>query len=195
MVKQNRQRNKRIKTMNILAFAATNSSQSINKQLVSYAVDLLDEAESEIIDLNDYELPLFSEDREKELGQPALAQQFLDKINNSDAVVISFAEHNGSYTVAYKNIFDWASRINPKVFQGKPMILLATSPGPGGASSVLAAAVNSAPYFDGDVKASLSVPSFYENFDADKTVISNDDLAAEILSTMQQLLKPLVEAA
>jgi len=181
--------------MNVLSFAATNSSQSINKQLVTHAVNLLDEAEPEIIDLNDYELPLFSEDREKELGQPALAQQFLDKIKNSDAVVISFAEHNGSYTVAYKNIFDWASRINPKVFQGKPMIMLATSPGPGGASSVLATAVNSAPYFDGDVKASLSVPSFYENFDTEKALISNDDLAAELLSTMQQLLKSLVEAA
>ena len=181
--------------MNILAFAATSSSQSINKQLVSHAVDLLDETVPEIIDLNDYELPLFSEDREKELGQPALAQQFLDKIKNSDAVVISFAEHNGSYTVAYKNIFDWASRINPKVFQGKPLIMLSTSPGVGGASSVLATAVNSAPYFDGDVKASLSVPSFYENFNTEKSVINNDELATKLLTTMQQLIKPSVEAA
>jgi len=174
--------------MKVLAFAATSSSKSINKQLVTYATSLLDDFETEILDINDYELPLFSEDREKQLGQPALAKQFLDKIAASDALVISFAEHNGSYTVAYKNIFDWASRINPKVFQGKPMIMLSTSPGPGGASSVLATAVNSAPYFDGDVRASLSVPSFYENFNAEKAEINNAELISKLKATMRQLM-------
>ena len=96
--------------MKILAFAATSSSKSINKKLVSYTTSLLEGAHSEILDINDYELPLFSEDREAELGHPELAQAFLDKIAESDALIISFAEHNGSYTVAYKNIFDWARR-------------------------------------------------------------------------------------
>ena len=98
--------------MNILAFAATSSTKSINQHLVKYAASLLakqiDEANIEILDINDYELPLFSEDREAQLGQPELAKQFLNKIAQSDAVMISFAEHNGPYTVAYKNIFDWA---------------------------------------------------------------------------------------
>ena len=125
--------------MKILAFAATSSSKSINNKLVRYAASQLedvspDEIQTEILDINDYELPLFSEDREIDLGQPQFAKDFLQKITNSDALIISFAEHNGSYTVAYKNIFDWASRINQKVFQNKPMIMLATSPGPGGAS-------------------------------------------------------------
>jgi len=173
--------------MKVLAFAATSSSKSINKQLVTYATGLLDAVEIEIIDINDYELPLFSEDRENQLGQPALAKQFLDKIAASDALVISFAEHNGSYTVAYKNIFDWASRMNPKVFQGTPMVMLSTSPGPGGASSVLAAAVNSAPYFEGDVRASLSVPSFYDNFDSEKAEINNAELISKLRAAMQQL--------
>jgi len=181
--------------MKVLAFAATSSSKSINKQLASYATSLLDGVETEILDINDYELPLFSEDKEHELGQPALAKQFLNKIAASDALVVSFAEHNGSYTAAYKNIFDWASRINPKVFQAKPMVMLSTSPGPGGASSVLATAVNSAPFFDGYVKASLSVPSFYENFDAENFVIRNDKLLSELEASMQQLLKQSVEVA
>ena len=76
---------------------------------------------------------VISEDREAELGKPELAQQFFDKLGRGDAIMISFAEHNGSYTAAYKNLFDWTSRIDQKVFQNKPMILLATSPGPGGA--------------------------------------------------------------
>ncbi len=185
--------------MKILAFAATSSTKSINNQLVGYASSQLEEAgldaiepdqvETEILNINDYELPLFSEDREAELGQPELAKAFLDKIGNSDALIISFAEHNGSYTVAYKNIFDWASRIKPKVFQNKPMVMLATSPGPGGASSVLATAIASAPFFDGEVKASLSVPSFYDNFDVEQGRINNDEINRQLRTVVKCLLE------
>jgi len=176
--------------MKILAFAATSSTKSINAQLVKYAASRTGgtDIETEILNINDYELPLYSEDRETELGHPELAKDFLDKIANSDALIISFAEHNGSYTVAYKNIFDWASRINPKVFQNKPMVMLATSPGPGGASSVLASAVASAPFFDGVVKGSLSVPSFYENFNVEQGRISNDELNTQLLTVVNNLL-------
>jgi len=177
--------------MKILAFAATSSTKSINNKLVRYAVSRIEGAdiETEILNINDYELPLFSEDREVELGQPELAKSFLEKIANSDALIISFAEHNGSYTVAYKNIFDWASRINPKVFQNKAMIMLATSPGPGGASSVLATAVASAPFFDGEVKASLSIPGFYDNFDVEQGRLSNDEMNTQLLTAMNSLLE------
>ena len=179
--------------MKILAFAATSSTKSINNQLVQYAASQLakqnKDTKTEILDINDYELPLFSEDREGLLGQPKLAKEFLDKIGNSDAVIISFAEHNGSYTVAYKNIFDWASRINPKVFQNKPMVLLSTSPGPGGGSNVLTAATTSAPYFDGVVKASLAVPSFYDNFDIEQGRITNVEINSQLLSAVNSLIE------
>ena len=184
--------------MKILAFAASSSKKSINKQLVSYASSLLVEEnlhphEVEILDLNDYELPLFSEDREAGLGQPQLAKDFLTKIGESDAVIISFAEHNGSYTVAYKNTFDWASRINPKVFQNKAMVFLATSPGPGGASSVLATATTSAPFFEGRVVASFSLPRFYENFDREQGCITNDDFNTLLMSAVNKLAKSVFE--
>lgn len=178
--------------MKILAFAATNSSQSINKQLVSYAADQLavqsSDADIEIIDINDYELPLFSIDREAQLGQPDLARAFFDKIGSADAILISFAEHNGSYTAAYKNLFDWASRIDQKVYQGKPGVLLSTSPGPGGAQNVLKAAVTSAPYFGLEVKASLSVPKFFETFDKDAGALSDDALMGKLKEAVSSLL-------
>ena len=175
--------------MKVLAFAATNSRKSINQQLVNYATSLIDanEHDIEILDLNDYEMPLYSEDREAELGQPELARAFIDKIAGSDAIVISFAEHNGSYSVAYKNIFDWASRINMKVFQGKQMVMLATSPGPGGASNVLKSAVESSVYFDGKVVGKLSVPSFYDNFDGSTVTLSDETLRTELGTIMGQL--------
>jgi len=173
--------------MKLLAFAASSSKKSINKQLVKYAASLLEGAEVEVLDLNDYELPLFSVDREAELGHPELAQAFLSRIAASDALMISFAEHNGSYSAAYKNLFDWSSRIGPKVFQGKPMVLLSTSPGARGGASVLAAATTAAPFFAGHVKASLSIPSFYENFDVERGSLKNEELKAKLIEAVGQL--------
>lgn len=173
--------------MNVLAFAASSSKKSINKQLVKYASSLLKNTEVEILDLNDYELPLFSEDKEQEIGQATLAKDFLEKINRCDALIISFAEHNGSYSAAYKNIFDWCSRINTKVFQDKPMILLSTSPGRGGGATVLSTAVNSAPHFGGEVKGSYSLPSFNHNFDIEKGCISNKEIIIDLTKIMNTL--------
>lgn len=174
--------------MKILAFGASSSTTSINKRLVTYAVGLLDNVEAEILDLNDYELPMFSEDKEKEIGQPQAAKNFFTKIGENDAIIISLAEHNGSYTVAYKNLFDWCSRIDPKVFQNKPLVYLATSPGPGGAKNVLASAVQSAPFFAGDVRAELSIPQFYENFDVEAGTLKNDALKEQLIQAVQSLL-------
>lgn len=175
--------------MNIIAFAASNHKKSINKKLASYAASLIPDACVEVLDLNDFELPLFSQDREAELGHPALIQAFLDKLNAADGLVISFAEHNGSYSAAYKNLFDWASRVQKKVYENKPVLLLSTSPGPGGASSVLAAAVGSMPYFGALVKGSLSIPNFYANFDEEKGALIQPELDA----TLHQLALDLVK--
>jgi len=172
--------------MKVLAFAASSSKKSINKQLANYAAKQIKDAQVELLDINDYEMPLFSEDREKELGQPALAKAFYQKLGEADVIVISFAEHNGSYTSAYKNLFDWTSRVDMKVFQNKPVLMLATSPGPGGATTILAAAQGSAPYFAADVKAAISVPNFYDNFDLESGQLTNQEFADKILNATSQ---------
>lgn len=177
--------------MKLLAFAATNHKDSINKQLVKYAASLVSGADVELLDLNDFEMPVYSQDREEQGGIPAEAQQFYRKIGAADALIISFAEHNGSYTAAFKNLFDWTSRIDQKVYQSKPMLLLATSPGPGGAQNVLASATTSAPYFAGEVVGTLSVPSFYERFDQEAGKLND----AELDSKLRDVAVQLAEAA
>ena len=174
--------------MKVLGFAASSSTKSINKMLVTYAVSLLTDAEVEILDLNDYELPLFSEDKEEEIGQPSLAKDFLRKISESDTLVISFAEHNGSFSAAFKNLFDWCSRINPKLFQGKPMVLLSTSPGSRGGANVLTAAKVLSSRFAGEVKASVSIPGFYENFDLESKKLNNSELDEQLDRAVKSLL-------
>lgn len=175
--------------MKLLAFAASNSKQSINKQLVKFATSLIDKADVEMLDINDYEMPIYSADREAEDGVPDLAHTFYKKIGSADALLISYAEHNGSYTAAYKNLYDWTSRIDMKVFQGKPMALLAASPGPGGASNVLAAAKASAPHFGGQVTADLSIPRFCDNFDVTSGQLTNVDLQAKLETALATLLE------
>ena len=91
----------------------------------------------EMIDLLDFEMPIYGEDRESEHGVPELAFKFKKLIKESDGIVISFAEHNGVYTAAFKNILDWISVVEKVVWCNKPMFLLATSNGARGAKTVL----------------------------------------------------------
>lgn len=161
-------------TKKIIAFGASSSKTSINKQLATYTAKQFKDVEVEILDLNDYEMPLFSTDKETENGIPQLAHDFYSKLGTADLIVISFAEHNGAYTAAFKNIFDWTSRINAKTFQEKQVLLLATSPGPRGGSSVLEIAKNRFPFQGAVVKGSFSLPSIYENFDAVNGIINDE---------------------
>lgn len=155
----------------IIAFGASSSKQSINKQLATFAANQFQNASVEILDLNDYEMPIFSVDKEKENGIHPLAKEFYSKLGSADLIIISFAEHNGNYSTAFKNILDWSSRINAKTFQEKPMLLLATSPGARGGSSVLEIATKRFPFQGGIVKGSFSLPSFFENFDVVNGII------------------------
>ena len=180
--------------MKLLAFAATNSRNSINKQLVTHAAEVLKEevlsnesVDVELLDLNGYEMPIYSQDRETENGIHDLAHQFHSKIGEADALLISYAEHNGNYTAAYKNIFDWTSRIDSKVFQDKPMVIMSTSPGPGGAASVLKTATESAPFFAADIKASFSVASFFDVFDSEAGQLRDEDLSKALRNALMTL--------
>lgn len=166
--------------MKIIAFGASNSKNSINKKLATYVSHLFENAEVEVLDLNDFAIPLFSVDLEKEIGQPQQAQDFLDKIASADILVVSMAENNSNYTAAFKSLFDWASRINGKVFQQKPMLLMATSPGGRGGANVLEIAKNAFPRYGADIKATFSLPLFDQNFDLEQYKISNPDFDNQI---------------
>ncbi len=164
----------------ILAFAGSNSKTSINKQLAIYAASKVDNTTFETVDLNDFELPIYSFEIE-ENGFPLAAQEFNNKLASYDGFVVSLAEHNGSYAAVFKNIFDWVSRIDRKVFKDKPVLLMATSPGGRGGISVLDTAKNTFPHLGGAIAATFSLPNFYDNFKdgkIDDSTLNNDLLAA-----------------
>jgi NAD(P)H-dependent FMN reductase len=154
----------------VLVFGGSSSKSSINKKLATYAASKLTEAAVNSIDLNDFLMPLFSVDQQSEFGIPEHAHQFLQLIQETDGIILSLAEHNGAYTVAFKNIFDWVSRIKPKLWSDKPMLLLSTSPGSRGAQSVLGLGIAKFPYMGAKITGTFSLPSFDENFKEGKLV-------------------------
>lgn len=183
--------------MNILAFGASNSSTSINKKFVTSTCKYYKEANDviEILDLNDYEMPLFSQDKQNKDGIPDLALKFVEKIDWADFIVISFAEHNGNYAVAYKNITDWISRIKGrKIYNHTPVFLLATSNGARGGQSVLEIASQRLPFDGAEVLETFSLPEFSKNFEDGKGVINplyRSQLEAKVRKTKRELAKIL----
>ena len=167
---------------NIIAFAGSNSKNSINKQLVVYATSLLDTSDSSLLDLNNFNVPIYGIDLENETGIPDNANKLNELLENCDGIILSLAEHNGSYAAVFKNIFDWMSRIDKEVFKNKPMLLMATSPGGRGGAGVLAAAKSTFPHLGGNIVAEFSLPSFYDNF-KDGNVV-NDELNLKLKSAV-----------
>ena len=173
----------------ILVFGGSNSKRSINKQLATYASSLVDNANISVLDLNDFELPIFGVDLESEIGHPENVHKFLRHIKSSDGIIVSLAEHNGAYTTVFKNLLDWMSRIEGKTFYGKPMLLMATSTGKRGGQSVLDIAKSRFPRQDANIIAEYSLPEFKLNFSDGKII--NPERDKELRDKVKQFSKEL----
>ncbi len=158
--------------MKVLAFGASYSPTSINQELATYAAKYFSEHKVEVLNINQYKLPVFTANEEQIKNPPNVIHGFITKIKNSDLVIISLAEHNASYTAAFKNLFDWSSVVESKIFKNSKVILLATSPGERGAKSVLAQALERFPRHGAEIVGSFSLPEFDKNFDKDKGIIN-----------------------
>ncbi|WP_375239959.1 NADPH-dependent FMN reductase [Aurantibacter sp.] len=169
----------------IIAFAGSNSNTSINKELVTFAGSLLVNTKVEVLDLNDFEVPTYSVNIEQVSGIDENAKKFYNKLEEADGLIISLAEHNGFYTAAFKSLFDWLSRINMKMFQNKPVLLMSTSPGGRGGQSVFDFASTSLPRHDANIVSTFLLPSFGDNFN-DGTLV-NPELLKELTKSVKDL--------
>jgi hypothetical protein len=82
----------------------------------------------------DYEAPLYNADIEDSDGIPQGVLDFRRLVATHDALCLATPEYNGGMTPILLNMFCWASRPSPTddfgaVFQGKPVALMASSPG------------------------------------------------------------------
>lgn len=173
----------------IIAFAGSDSKTSINKQLATYAASLVKGVEATVLDLNDFKLPMYSMNLELAEGIPHNAHKFLNIIKGTDGIVLSLAEHNGTYATVFKNLFDWMSRIDGKLWSDKPMLLMATSPGVRGGATGLEIAQGRFGFMGGNIVGVFSLPSFNDNF-SDGRIVS-EALNNQLLEEVDQFTESL----
>ena len=174
---------------NIVTIGGSSSKSSINKILAEYTGSLVKNVELTKVDLNDFEMPLFSIDIENQQGFSEDLNKLNAIIESADGFIISLAEHNGVYSTAFKNAFDWLSRVEGKVWRDKPMLLLSTSPGARGGETALNIALGRFPYMGGNIIGSMSFPSFFDNFKENE--ITNQELKGNLLNLVEELEKAL----
>jgi NAD(P)H-dependent FMN reductase len=119
--------------MKILVFGASLRAGSYNRKLARNAAELLGQAfpadAVEWVSFRDFAMPVYDGDLEDASGMPEGGQALVAKLAAADAVVISTPEYNGGIPGALKNAIDWVSRADDNPFDGKPLLLLAASPG------------------------------------------------------------------
>lgn len=151
----------------ILAFAGSNSSTSINHTLITHVAGRIQSHQVKIIQLREFDIPMYNIDLEKERGIPTDIKILKNLIDEHDALVISVNEHNGTVSAFFKNIIDWLSRQDRSFLTGKRILLMSTSPGARGAASALEYTKGMLTRFGGKVVQSFSFPSFNDNFQDD----------------------------
>jgi len=170
----------------ILAFAGSNSSSSINKQLVNYAATLIEGVN--VIDLRDYDAPIFSQDLEKSDGTPENIQKLYDLIQRYESVIMASPEHNGLPPAFLKNILDWLSRCEGDgFFKDKKIALLSTSPGGFGGKNNLANLKNVMPYWGANIVGTYSLGKFYENMDSETNSLKSEEEKEALLALLKEL--------
>lgn len=171
----------------ILAFAGSNSSTSINFQLLNHVAGRIQGHEIKVMKLTDYDLPIYSADIEKERGIPVNASIIKNLIAEHDALVIAVNEHNRNVSAFFKNVLDWLSRLDRNFLAGKKILLMSTSPGARGGAASLEYCKTIFPRFGGQVVQSFSLPSFRDNFHDGKILNEVLELGIEdVLTSFSQ---------
>jgi len=124
----------------LVAFSGSARRESFNRKLVEIAAGGAREAGGtvRIVNLSDFDLPLYDADREELEGMPPGAVALKAMCVEADGYLISAPEYNGSLPAVLKNAIDWLSRPGPgsgetaithRAFRGKVAGIMSISPG------------------------------------------------------------------
>ena len=123
-------------TPRLLAFAGSARRGSFNARLARFAAREAEAAGAEVLllDLAEFDLPLYNGDLEADDGLPAGAARLKELFLAHDGFLVASPEYNGSISPFLKNAIDWVSRPvagqPPLVwYAGKVAGLMAASPG------------------------------------------------------------------
>ena len=115
--------------MKLLLLAASISSNSLNKKLISLCNShLRNKHDVTLVNFADFDTPLYSADIETKEGIPKNAKKLADHILGAEKIVFAVPEYNNSIPGAFKNIIDWISRMRPVPFKDKQILIVSASP-------------------------------------------------------------------
>lgn len=125
------------KTPRILVFGGSLRRDSFNHKLAAFAGEAAKEtgAETTVIRLRDFPMPLFDQEIEDATGMPPEARRFKKLLIEHDGFLVASPEYNSAMSSALKNAIDWASRTETEgepplaAFKGKSAVIMAASPG------------------------------------------------------------------
>lgn len=123
----------------VIIISGSTRQGSLNTKLAHCAYNILSQNNDinvEIVDLSNYDMPIYNGDMEEQNGLPEKAAQFKEKLQACDGFVMTSPEYNGFFSPLLKNAIDWASRPhgNQKqdeqpTYKGKIAAIAACSPG------------------------------------------------------------------
>lgn len=121
----------------IMVIAGSLRKGSFNKKLARVAAEVAIKAGAEVtlVELNDFNLPLYHGDDEEKNGLPEGAKRLKQLMITQDGFIFSSPEYNSSLSGVFKNAIDWVSRPEKSdtsslvAFRGKTAAVMSASPG------------------------------------------------------------------
>lgn len=116
--------------MRLLMLAASLQQGSVNKKLINLATKLMQHPEHtiDLADFSEFSAPLYNADIQNQVGIPKEVNLFVQRMQQTDGLIISTPEYNFSIPGTLKNLIDWVSRVTPMPWRGRPILLLSASP-------------------------------------------------------------------
>jgi NAD(P)H-dependent FMN reductase len=173
----------------IASFSGSNSSDSINKKLSSYANILAKSHEIISLELEDFDAPIYSLDLEAKSGVPKNIKNLRQILLSVDGYLISCPEHNGSMPAFFKNIMDWISRCDDgSIFNDKPVMIMTASPGGRAGAGVIGHLSSIIPHLGAKSVHTFGLGKFHQSFDIKNTKITDSEKDKELKDKLNSFL-------
>jgi len=181
----------------LLMFAGSARKASTNKQLAALAARTAKEAGAEVtlIDLADFDMPIYNGDDEADTGLPENAKRLKQLFVEHDGFFIASPEYNSSIAAVLKNALDWISRPHTEnepglwAFQGKVAAIGSVAPGAlGGLRGLVPLRMMLGNIGVTVVPAQVAVSDGFNAFDEDGALVA-DIPAGMLRTTVAQLVE------
>ncbi|TYP95355.1 NAD(P)H-dependent FMN reductase [Fodinibius salinus] len=179
----------------IIAFAGSNSSNSINAQLTKAAINNISIEDVNYVDLRNMDIPMYRKELENQQGIPQPIKNLYQKMTKAEGFIVASPEHNGLLPAFFKNIIDWLTRIDQEIFMNKPVLLLSASPGDNGGATNLSILSDLMPFWGAEVVDTYSLGKYNEHFDNESQSIVNQKELKKLSTVIEHfeevITKPL----